>query len=143
MKSTLQLLKVLDSAAISRLLANLNNVPGATWKVDLAESALTCDYKFLSFPKTWEFLNTVAILAHNDKHHPTITTTYTNVNIKLCTHDAGNQVTEKDTRLAWAIQKEYGRRTTTPVTLDLVKEARVHVKMQKAAQIIDELTKSH
>jgi 4a-hydroxytetrahydrobiopterin dehydratase len=38
-------------------------------------------------------------------HHPTWTNTYDKVEISLSTHDAGDTVTDKDRRLAAAIDK--------------------------------------
>ncbi|HLP12439.1 MAG TPA: 4a-hydroxytetrahydrobiopterin dehydratase [Flavobacteriales bacterium] len=36
------------------------------------------------------------LLAEKMNHHPTVTTNYAHVTIEICTHDAGNKVTEKD-----------------------------------------------
>lgn len=47
----------------------------------------------------------VALVAEKMDHHPTWTNTYNQVDIYLSTHSAGNVVTEKDHRLAAAIDK--------------------------------------
>jgi len=45
----------------------------------------------------------VAFLAEQHKHHPEWTNVYNKLEIRLSTHDAGNMVTEKDRKLAAAI----------------------------------------
>lgn len=45
----------------------------------------------------------VAALAEKQKHHPAWHNTYNVVEIWLCTHDAGNMITEKDWELARGI----------------------------------------
>ena len=45
----------------------------------------------------------VALLAEKSDHHPEWTNIYNKVIIRLSTHDAGNEVTEKDYALAAAI----------------------------------------
>lgn len=45
----------------------------------------------------------VAFLAEKHNHHPNWSNVYNQVNIDLCTHDAGDIVTEKDRLLAAAI----------------------------------------
>lgn len=42
-------------------------------------------------------------------HHPNWSNVYNSVSITLNTHDAGDQVTEKDIELAKAIEKIYSR----------------------------------
>ena len=49
------------------------------------------------------FLNRVADVAEELGHHPEIFNVYDRVRLTLTTHDAGNVVTEKDHRLAAAI----------------------------------------
>mgnify|MGYP002830272868 CR=1 FL=1 len=49
------------------------------------------------------FLNRVAEVAEDHGHHPEIFNVYSTVRLTLTTHDAGNTVTDKDRRLAAAI----------------------------------------
>ncbi len=49
------------------------------------------------------FLNRVAEVAEDHGHHPEIFNVYSTVRLTLTTHDAGNTVTDKDHRLAAAI----------------------------------------
>lgn len=51
----------------------------------------------------------VALVAEKMNHHPEWTNVYNRVVIHLSTHDAGNVVTDKDRKLASAIDGIYGR----------------------------------
>lgn len=64
---------------------------------------LTRTFKFNDFVEAFGFLSQVAILAEKQGHHPTIHNTYNSVTLELSTHDAGDVVTEKDEKLAKAI----------------------------------------
>lgn len=50
----------------------------------------------------------VAMVAEKQNHHPLWTNVWNKVDIWLCTHDAGDVVTEKDHKLAAAIDKIAG-----------------------------------
>ncbi|MFN5305584.1 MAG: 4a-hydroxytetrahydrobiopterin dehydratase [Bacteroidota bacterium] len=45
----------------------------------------------------------MALLSEKARHHPEWSQAWNRVNIKLSTHDAGNVITDKDHRLAQAI----------------------------------------
>ena len=47
----------------------------------------------------------VAFLAEKQNHHPNWSNVYNEVVIELCTHDAGDIVTERDHKLARAIDQ--------------------------------------
>jgi 4a-hydroxytetrahydrobiopterin dehydratase len=64
--------------------------------------AITKEYTFKSFRSTIVFVNRIATLADEAKHHPDIDIRYTKVTLILSTHDAGG-VTERDLELARAI----------------------------------------
>jgi 4a-hydroxytetrahydrobiopterin dehydratase len=49
------------------------------------------------------FMSQVALLAEVRNHHPNWSNVYNRVSIELTSHDAGNQVTDKDRDLATAI----------------------------------------
>ena len=57
-------------------------------------------FEFKTFVEAFSFMTGVAILAEKADHHPTFKNTYNKVEIWLSTHDAGNVVTAKDTKLA-------------------------------------------
>lgn len=61
------------------------------------------EFKFDDFRAAMAFLNQVADVAEEHGHHPEIFNLYGRVRLTLTTHDAGNMVTEKDYRLAAAI----------------------------------------
>jgi 4a-hydroxytetrahydrobiopterin dehydratase len=69
---------------------------------------LTKTFKFKDFIEAFSFMTRVAMVAEKMNHHPTWINTYNEVIIKLNTHDAGNVVTEKDHKLATAIDKLAG-----------------------------------
>jgi 4a-hydroxytetrahydrobiopterin dehydratase len=60
-------------------------------------------FLFTDFSQAFAFMTRVALLAESMNHHPTWTNTWNRVDIELSTHDAGNTVTDKDRRLATAI----------------------------------------
>ena len=62
-------------------------------------------FKFPDFVTAFSFMTRVAFVAEKMNHHPTWTNTYNTVDIVLSTHDAGNTVTDKDHKLAAAIDK--------------------------------------
>lgn len=119
--------------------------PVASWSYkvsDKGESELLAAYKFKTFAKTWQFLNGVAFQAHRAKHHPTITTTYNRVDLRLTTHDAGNKVTENDVKLATSIHEIFGKLSSkTPVEADITTFTDVGSTLKEASKIIDDLTK--
>ena len=58
---------------------------------------------FTDFKEAFAFMTKVAMLAEQLNHHPTWVNTYNKVEIRLCTHDEGNVITEKDREMAKAI----------------------------------------
>jgi 4a-hydroxytetrahydrobiopterin dehydratase len=69
------------------------------------DNKLKRSFKFNDFSEAFAFLTRVAMLAEQQNHHPEIFNVYNRVDIALQTHDAGNVVTEKDHKLAAAIDK--------------------------------------
>ena len=61
-------------------------------------------FEFEDFTQALAFLVKVGIQAEKKNHHPEIFNVYNKVEISLSTHDAGNRVTEKDIKLAQAIE---------------------------------------
>ena len=64
---------------------------------------LLVDLVFPDFKEAFRFMTDVAELAESQNHHPEWSNVYNTVSIRLTTHDAGNQVTDKDRALAEAI----------------------------------------
>ena len=57
-------------------------------------------FEFKNFSEAFAFMTRVAIEAEKMDHHPKWTNVYNKVEIWLSTHDAGNIITDKDTKLA-------------------------------------------
>ena len=66
---------------------------------------LSRSFEFKDFSEAWAFMNRVALLAEKMDHHPNWSNVYNKVDIELTTHDAGNSITERDRKLAKAIDK--------------------------------------
>ena len=60
-------------------------------------------FEFKDFVTAFGFMAQVALLAEKADHHPNWSNVYNRVEICLCTHDAGNIITDKDRALAKAI----------------------------------------
>lgn len=73
------------------------------WKEVNNELART--FEFDDFITAFGFMSRVAILAEKHNHHPWWSNVYNKVEIKLTTHDEGNTITEKDRKLAAAIDQ--------------------------------------
>lgn len=74
-----------------------------SWKEE--NNALNREFEFADFSEAWAFMNRVALLAEKHNHHPDWSNSYNKVSIKLSSHDAGSRVTDKDRKLAEAIDK--------------------------------------
>ncbi len=72
------------------------------WKEQ--DNKLSRTFKFKDFSEAFAFMTRVAFLAEQHSHHPNWSNVWNTVNIELTTHDAGNIVTEKDRKLAKAIE---------------------------------------
>ena len=73
------------------------------WKEEKNE--LYRSFEFKDFPEAFAFMTRVAFLAEKHNHHPRWINVWNKVEIYLNTHDAGDVVTEKDHKLAAAIDK--------------------------------------
>lgn len=62
-------------------------------------------FKFKDFIEAFGFMTRVALLAEKMDHHPFWTNVYNTVSFELSTHDAGDTVTDKDRKLAQAIDQ--------------------------------------
>jgi 4a-hydroxytetrahydrobiopterin dehydratase len=67
------------------------------------DNKLVREFRFQDFQEAFTFLTRVAFLAEVHHHHPEIYNSWNYVRLELCTHDMGNTITEKDRRLAVAI----------------------------------------
>ena len=69
------------------------------------DNKLSAEFQFDDFVEAFAFMTRVAIIAEKMNHHPSWSNVYNKVSIELSTHDAGDIVTEKDHKLAKAIEK--------------------------------------
>ena len=86
----------MNKESISERLGGLN---GWVWEDD----RLSKTYEFKSFREAMSFLLRLSYEAEEQNHHPEIFNCYKQVKLSINTHDAGSKVTEKDFRLAHAI----------------------------------------
>ena len=73
------------------------------WKEE--NNKLTQTFKFENFVEAFGFMTKVALVAEKMSHHPEWKNVYNKVEITLTTHDEGNTITEKDRKLAKAIDE--------------------------------------
>ena len=62
-------------------------------------------FEFKDFSEAFAFMTRVALIAEKQNHHPRWSNVWNRVEIQLNTHDADNTVTDKDRKLAAAIDK--------------------------------------
>ena len=89
----------LDRLEIHQCLNTLRN-----WALDSRETSILQRWKFDSFKSAMRFMERVGELAELHDHHPEFLSTYTQVQLRLSTHDAQG-LTHKDFDLAFAIDR--------------------------------------
>jgi 4a-hydroxytetrahydrobiopterin dehydratase len=72
------------------------------WSLDGGKLLKT--YELKDFKAALALINQVGAIADGLNHHPEIHNTWNRVSLRLCTHDAGGRLTEKDLTLARALQ---------------------------------------
>ena len=90
----------LSEQEIKQELENLDD-----WSFE--DDTITKDFSFPDFKEAMSFMVRVGFEAEALVHHPDWTNVYNSVSITLSTHDAGDKVTEKDIKLAKAIEEIY------------------------------------
>lgn len=73
------------------------------------EDGLYGSFEFDDFNAAFGFMTRVALEAEKHDHHPDWTNIYNKVEIRLCSHDAGNTVTNRDRQMAAIIEGIYHR----------------------------------
>lgn len=76
-----------------------------TWKT--TNQSLEKTFEFKTFEEAMQFMQNATPFISEKDHHPTWSNTYNRVHVKLTTHDAGNQVTDKDREIAKILDKLY------------------------------------
>lgn len=74
-----------------------------SWKEE--DNKLKKRFQFTDFNAAFSFMTRVALVAEKMNHHPWWANVYNTVDIELSTHDAGDVVTDKDRKLADAIDQ--------------------------------------
>lgn len=77
------------------------------WKEE--NGKLKATFQFKNFTQAFSFMTEVAFHAEKQHHHPDWHNVYNTVNFALSTHDAGDVVTDKDRKLAKAIDAVFAR----------------------------------
>ena len=72
-----------------------------TWNE--SDGALRAELTFADFAEAFAFMTRVGLTAQEQGHHPDMSISWNVVTITITTHDAGNKVTDKDRKLAAAI----------------------------------------
>ena len=73
------------------------------WKEE--NNYLVKEFVFKDFKEAFGFMTQVALIAEKMDHHPLWTNVYNTLKIQLNTHSAGDIVTDKDRKLAKAIDE--------------------------------------
>lgn len=71
------------------------------------DNKLQASLKFKNFAEAFAFMTEVALHAERLNHHPEWSNVWNKVHIQLCTHSAGDVVTEKDRALAAIIDEVF------------------------------------
>lgn len=82
------------------------------WKEE--NNKLKAELKFVDFKQAFAFMTEVALHVESMNHHPEWSNVYNTVHISLCTHDAGDVVTEKDRKLAEVITSVFKKYQNLP-----------------------------
>jgi 4a-hydroxytetrahydrobiopterin dehydratase len=78
-----------------------------SWKEE--NNSLKKTFTFKDFSEAFAFMTRVALVAEKMNHHPNWSNVWNKVEVTLNTHDAGDIVTDKDRKLAEAIDKVSGQ----------------------------------
>ena len=71
----------------------------------LSDNKLTKTFEFKTFEEAIDFMVRASKVISEIDHHSEWTNIYNRVVVSLCTHDAGNVVTQKDHDLASALDR--------------------------------------
>jgi len=89
-----------DTLSQEQIVAALGELEG--W--GLEGDALTRTFRLADFVHAVDFVNHLAEIAEEQRHHPDIDIRYNKVTLHLSSHDAGG-ITMRDVRLAEAVQR--------------------------------------
>ncbi len=72
----------------TEIVAALAQLEGWCLHGDHADVAITKTYRFTDYYQTMAFVNAVALVAHQQDHHPDLSVHYDHCVVRLATHDA-------------------------------------------------------
>ncbi|QSH39536.1 4a-hydroxytetrahydrobiopterin dehydratase [Candidatus Kaiserbacteria bacterium] len=75
----------------------------SVWELDAQDNTLVRTFMFRTYKEGVAFANKVTEIAEEHNHHPQIIIDWGSVTVKTTTHDDGNTVTDKDIKIAQAI----------------------------------------
>lgn len=93
----------MDPLSKNQIEEELEQLDGWSFEGD----TITKDFSFPDFKEAISFMVRVGFEAEALVHHPDWSNVYNSVSISLSTHDVGGKVTEKDIKLAKAIEEIY------------------------------------
>lgn len=85
----------------------MTNHPETSHMWQEKNNKLESKFEFRDFVQAFSFMTRVAFAAEKMNHHPEWSNVWNKVMISLSTHDAGDIITDKDKKLAEAIDKIY------------------------------------
>lgn len=76
---------LLDDEAITRYLQEINN----DWQTSADRTRIQRSFKFKNYYETITFVNIVAMIAHQQDHHPDLKVSYNHCVVEFSTHSVG------------------------------------------------------
>jgi len=102
----------------------------ANWKE--TKAGLTRTFEFKAYPETFGFATQIALVAQRLNHHPKMIVEYNQLTVETISHDVGNKITERDHKLADAIDAlQLPANKQEAEDLKLMKEKVKKVKVDK------------
>jgi len=89
--------------SLKRLYLRLKSNHCLMWKE--TDNKLVREFRFKDFQEAFTFMTRVAFISEKMGHHPAWFNVYNYVRVELSTHDAGDIITDRDRRLALAIDE--------------------------------------
>lgn len=75
----------LDPEGISRLIHELD----PPWQLNTEEQSISHTYSFDNYYQTMAFVNVIALIAHQQDHHPDLLVSYNRCTVTYSTHSVG------------------------------------------------------
>ncbi|MFN3732690.1 4a-hydroxytetrahydrobiopterin dehydratase [Comamonas testosteroni] len=73
------------------------------WELSAGHAAISKTFRFVNFYETMAFVNALALIAHQQDHHPDLEVGYNRCKVSLNTHDVGG-ISETDIDCARRIE---------------------------------------